>query len=157
MRHEEISQPVKKANMMEMMLLQSFSRHDIAPSYLECLIPLLKEYAADSHIIKALELGTTKAAYVIKHGIAPAYHDEVSSALKKEVFSLGIDESEINHISELEIGVQYPTELGIEFRHFKTIDLEDGRAETITETVKGAFEDDNIDLASSFIGVMSDG
>ena len=156
-RQEEISQPAKKAKKLEVMLLQSFSRHDIAPSYLECLIPLLKEYAADSHTIKALELGTTKAAYVIKHGIAPAYHDEVSSALRKEVFSLGVDESEINHISELEIGVQYPTELGIEFRHFKTIDLEDGRAETITETVKGAFEDENIDLASSCIGVMSDG
>ena len=156
-RQDEISHPTKKAKSLEIMLLQSFSRHNIPPAYLDCLIPLLKEHAPDSHIIKALELGSTKAAYVIKHGIAPAIHEEVKDALKENVFSLGFDESEINHVSELEIGVQYPTDLGIEFRHFKTIDLENGKAEIIVETVKGAFEDEEIDLESNAIGGMSDG
>ena len=156
-RQDEISQPERKAKLMEIMILQSFSRHNIPPAYLDCLIPLIKQYAPDSHIIKAIELGSTKAAYLIKHGIVPSIHDEVKDALKEEIFSIGFDESEINHVSELELGVQYPTDLGIEFRHFKTIDLEDGKAETITETVMEAFEDEDIDLASNCIGAMSDG
>ena len=156
-RQDEVSQPERKAKLLEIMILQSFSRHNIPPAYLDCLIPLLKQYASDSHIIKAVELGSTKAAYMIKHGIAPAYHDDVKEALVKEIFSIGFDESEINHISEMEVGVQFPTASGIEFRHFKTIDLENGKAETITETLKEAFQDENIDLGTNCIGAMSDG
>ena len=42
-RQDEISQPTKKAKLLEIMLLQSFSRHNIPPAYLDCLVSLLKE------------------------------------------------------------------------------------------------------------------
>ena len=57
----------------------------------------------------------------------------------------------------MEITVKVATKEEVEYRHFKTLDLEAGDAQTITDTIVDAFEDKNISLNDGCIDVATDG
>ena len=60
--------------------------------------------------------------------------------------------------SEMEIMVRLATsELGLESRHYKTVDLEAGDAGTITETLLDTFTEDGVDYKAKMISVDMDG
>ena len=148
-----------KSKDLEIAIVAFLSRHYVPPSEAECLMKILKKFAPDSEIIKNVALGREKARYLTIHGVGDAYEHETLQKMKNsDAFSVQIDESEVNKVSQLEVMAKIATpEAGIETRHYRCLDLEAGDAETITDTLLDAFSDDQIDYKSKLIDVGMDG
>ena len=148
-----------KAKDLEIAIVTFLSRHGVSPKQAECLMKIMKKFAPDSEIIKKASLGREKARYLTVHGVGEAFGEETVQKLKNcDAFSVQIDESEVNKVSQLEIVAKIATRgEGIETRHFKRVDLEAGDAETITDTLIDAFEEDGIDYKAKLIDVGMDG
>ena len=144
---------------LEIALVTFLSRHHIPPPQAECLMKILKKFAPDSDIIQCASLGREKARYLTLHGVGQVFEEEVVNRVKNcDAFSVQIDESEVNKVSQLEIVAKIATcGQGIETRHYKCVDLEAGDAETITDTLIDAFEEDDIDYKATLIDVGMDG
>ena len=109
--------------------------------------------------MRKVKLGRTKAGYLTTFGIGETFEKETIDKLKNcDAFSIQIDESEVNKVSQLEIRANLSSKgKGIERRHFKVVDLEAGDAGTITETVLEAFIEDGIDVKGKLIDIGMDG
>ena len=144
---------------LEIAIVQTLSRHDVPPEFAECLSAVLKKYIPDSSIVQGMKLGSTKAAYLTTYGLGEYHEEETIEKMKaSDAFSIQIDESEVNKVSQLNIVAEIETkENGLEKRFFKTIDLESADAATITSTVIEAFEEENIDVKAKLIDVGMDG
>ena len=139
-------------------LVRSLSRHRIPFEYMDCLSDILKKHLSDE-IVQDMKVHHTKAAYITKYAISETYQRETVRLLRGcDAFTLGFDETEINKTSELELlaKISHP-KVGIQLRHYKTLDLENGTAETITKTILDALEGDLIDYRKTMIGAMNDG
>ena len=136
---------LEQARDLEIILVSFLSRHGVPPKLSDYLTALLKKYIPDSQIVAKMNLGSTKARYLTLRGVGEHAELETIEKVKNcDAFSIGIDESEVNKISELEVMVKFSTEDGgIENKHLGC--LEAGNAETITNTVFNFLEDKNID------------
>ena len=103
----------------------------------ECLVPILKRCLPDCSTVQEIKLSREKARYIAYKGIAPIFAAETIEKLKScDAFVVGFDETAINKKEEMEIVVKIANaEGGIEMRHYKTVELEAGDAETITTTL----------------------
>ena len=144
---------------LEIGLTQFMSRHNIAPQVAECLTDILKKFIVDSEIIRNMRLGREKAWYLMEYGISEEYEEKAIKKLREcDAFSIGIDESEVNKRSELEITANLSTkENGIEKVHYQAIDLEGGDAEVIAKSVLDPMIMDNIDYKAKMIDAGVDG
>ena len=106
-----------------------------------------------------MKLGHSKTTYLVKNAISPIYRQQTVKLLQHcDAFVIAFDESEVNKRNELELMVKLAhPEHGIQRRHYVTIDLEDGTAPTIVNTILNSFEDDGIDFEKKLISSMSDG
>ena len=148
----------KKSKKFQLELVRSLSRHRIQFEYIDCLIPILKKYVNDD-IIQNLKLHHSKGAYLVKNAVSKSYQDETVKLLEGcDAFVVGFDETEINKTSEMEVLVKIAhKDHNIQLRHYQTIALESGHAETIVNSLLGAFKNDGIDIENKLIGSMSDG
>ena len=114
------------------------------------MMKIVKKYAPDSEIIKQVALGREKARYLTIYGLGDTFEEETVRKMKScDAFSVHIDESEVNKVSQLEVVAKIASkEDVIEIMHYKCLDLEKGDAETITETLLEAFNEDEIDYRS---------
>ena len=119
-----------KSKDLEIALVTFLSRHGVSSQQAECLMKILKKYAADSDIIKNSSLGREKARYLTINGVGEAFEEETVQRLKNcDAFAVQIDESEVNKVSQMEIVAKIATcGEGIETRHYKCVDLEAGDA-----------------------------
>ena len=158
-RDEEKEKLRQATQDLEIGLTQCLSRHNIPPANVDCLVKVLKKYIPDSTIVQKMQLGKNKAGYLIEHGITPIYQNETIKKLKNcDAFGVAMDESEVNKRSELEVLVNVATEEeGLETRHYKTLDLEKGDAETITNTLLEEFVNDGVDFKSKMTSADLDG
>ena len=63
-----------------------------------------------------------------------------------DCFVIGFDETEVNKISEMEVLVKIAhIKHGIQLHHYRTLDLENGTAPTIAETILDALKEDLIE------------
>ena len=149
----------KNTKNFEIAFSQCLSRHNISPSAADCVVKIIKKYVTDSEIIKKISLGREKIRYITEYGISEVYEEETISKPKScDDFGVAIDESEVNKKSEMEIMVRLATsELGLESRHYKSVDLEAGDAGTITETLLDTFTEDGVDYKAKMISVDMDG
>ena len=148
-----------KSRDLEIAIVAFLSRHSVPPPEAECLMKIIKNYVPDSEIVQQASLGKEKARYLTIYGIGDAYEEETLKKMRNsDAFSVQIDESEVNKVSQLEVIAKIATPgEGIATRHYKCLDLECGDAETITDTLLDAFNDDNIDYSSKLIDVGMDG
>ena len=148
-----------KSKDLEIALVTFLSRHGVTSQQAECLMKILKKFAADSEIIKNSSLGREKARYLTINGVGEAYEEETIKRLRNcDAFSVQIDESEVNKVSQLEIVAKIATcGEGIETRHYKCVDLEAGDADTITNSLIDAFDEDSIDYKAKLVDVGMDG
>ena len=156
----EVENDVKKqANDLEIAVVTFLSRHSVPPGEAECLMKIMKKFAPDSDIIQHVRLGREKARYLTIHGVGDTFEKDTVTKIKNcDAFSVQIDESEVNKVSQLEVVAKIATvNEGIEIRHYKCLDLEKGDAETITDTLLDAFTDDGIDFKAKLIDVGMDG
>ena len=146
------------AKKLEITLARAFSRHQMSPSHLGCIVDILKQSLTDSEIIKHVSLSETKGSYTIL-AIAKTYHQETVQLMKEsDALSIGFDESEMNKREEMEIVVKmsHPKH-GIVTRHFKTVELDHGDAEYIKDTLLRQFSQEGISLEDLLISLMTDG
>ena len=147
-----------KAREFEIALSRSLSHHKISFEFVNCLSEHLTKYCGDSVVVNKMQLKRTKAEYYVKNGIGKTYAEETIKLLQTCVgFSIGFDESEVNKTSELEILVKLSNKSGVHMRHYKTIDLESGKAEVIVRTLLDQFDEDCIDYKQKLISSMTDG
>ena len=97
------------------------SRHSVPPPEAECLMKIIKNFVPDSDIVKQASLGREKARYLTIHGVGDTYEQETLQKLRNcDAFSVQIDESEVNKVSQLEVIAKIATPgEGIETRHYK--------------------------------------
>ena len=150
---------LKQARDLEIILVSFLSSHGVPPNISDCLTALMKKYIPDSEIVEKMSLGATKARYLTLRGVGEHAEKETIEKVKNcDAFSIGIDESEVNKHSELEIMVKFSSEnRGIENKHLGCLDLEAGNAETIKTTVFDFLEEKNIDYKGKLIDVGMDG
>jgi hypothetical protein len=148
-----------KTKNFEIDLVRALGHHKIANAFLDCLQPILKKHCGDSIVVSKMKLHRSKGDYMAEHGIGKAYKDETVKLLREcDAFSIGFDESEVNKVCQLEILVKLShKDYGITLRHYRTIDLEQGSAECLTETLLSSFDEDGIDYKRKCIAPMSDG
>ena len=155
---EEEEDTKKQAELLEIKLVSALYRHQITPHFLDCLVPILKDSLPSSDIVQKLSLSREKGRYVALHGIAPVFEAETVQKLKEcDAFVVGFDETCIKKKEDMEILVKIanPGE-GIELRHYKTVELEAGGAESIKDTLLDTFQADGIDYKKKMIGTMTD-
>ena len=112
---------LKKTKDFEIALVQFLARYHIPPSNAECLTVILNKFVTESDIINKMKLGREKARYLTEYGIGEYYEEITHRKLKNcDTFSVGIDESEVNKKSELEMIVNVVTNNGIENLHYKS-------------------------------------
>ena len=80
----------------------------------------------------------------------------IQEALSGKVVSDQKEQDDRNKTTELEILVKLSVS-GIELRHYRTIDLFSGTAETIVDTILSSFDEDGIDYRRKLIAPMTDG
>ena len=131
----------------EIALARSISHHKISFEFVDCLVNQLKTHCGDSAVVERMRLSHSKAEYLVKNGVGKTYAEETVRLIKAcDASSIGFDESEVNKTSELEVIVKLSTkEGGVQLRHYRTIDLEDGKAETIVHTLLKQIDEDGID------------
>lgn len=156
---EEEGEVKSKARDFEIALVQALGRHDVPCRVVECVAGVVKDYVTDSEIVKEVKLGRTKVLYTTEHGLGAMYEEETVKKLKEcDAFGVAFDESEVNKKSELVITVKISSkEEDVETRHYKSIDLEAGDAETITNAVLDTFIEDKVDFKKKMISVDMDG
>ena len=151
-----------KVQNFEIDLIRRLDHHNITPDFLPCLVNCVKTHLADDDCLKIVDnvsIGKSKGRYIAQHGIAKTYKEETVTKLQNcDGFSIGFDESEMNKITELEIIVILSTKgIGIEMRHYRTLALESGDAETITNAIKDQLDEDKILWKEKLIAPMTDG
>merc|ERR1711978_361400 len=106
-----------------------------------------------------MSLGRNKGQYISEHGIAKTYLEETILKLQTcDGFSVGFDESEINKFTELQVMVILAEKSnGIELRHYRTLNLDGGDAESITAALVEQFDEDRIPWREKLIAPMTDG
>ena len=159
---ESTSSLKTKVQNFEIDLIRRLDHHNITPDFLPCLVNCVKTHLADEDCLKIVDkvsIGKSKGRYIAQHGIAKTYKEETVIKLRNcDGFSIGFDESEMNKITELEIIVILSTKgVGIEMRHYRTLALEAGDAETITDTIKDQLDEDKIPWREKLIAPMTDG
>ena len=148
----------EKARKLEILIVASLARHQISLDFVECLTPLLKQSLPDCEIVQKMTLSREKARYLAAEGLAPIFEAETVKMLREcDAFVVSFDETAINKEEEMEIIVKLAhPETGLEMRHYRTVALEAGDAETITETLLETLEDDMIDYEKTMISTMTD-
>ena len=143
---------------LEISLIRWASRHNIAFGNLECLAEILKK-ASDDEVISSIELGRNKCEYVAAHGISDFYFKDLVENIKQsDGISIGFDESAMNKREECELVVKmsHPTK-GLITHHYRSIELHQCDAESITNVVYAAFEEEGIDLSNKLVSLSTDG
>ena len=154
-----VNDPIKAAaKEFEIDLVAVMAHHGVPSTIFDCLTATMKKHITDSDIVKEMKLGREKARCLLIGGLGEHFKNETITKMKNsDAFSVALDESQVNKRSELEITVKLSNDEGIESRHYKSLDIEDGKAETITNAVIEEFEKDGIDFRSKLIHVETDG
>ena len=149
----------EKARDLENALVMMLSVHGIQHTLVDCLEEILKKYITDSEIIKRMQLGRTKAGYIVKHGLGEHFEKETISLLKDcHCFAASLDESEVNKSSALEVVVNIASEdQETTSRHFTCLDIPKTDAETIVDEFLESFVTEGIDYKSKLVNVGTDG
>lgn len=87
--------PIKSDNVSvaEIKLAGFFAEHNLSFSIVDHLVPLLKEIAPDSAIIKDMQVGRTKLTALVKNVVGLQHKNELVEKLKNSKFSILTDES----------------------------------------------------------------
>ena len=152
----------KKTRNFEIDLVRRLDRHFVSLEVLPCLVQCLKTHLNSEEgkqIVENMSLGADKGRYLSEHGIAKTYLEETILKLQTcDGFSVGFDESEVNKLTELQVMVILAEKSnGIELRHYRTLNLDGGDAESITAALVEQFDEDRIPWREKLIAPMTDG
>ena len=151
----------QKVQNFEIDFIRTSDFHNVVPEAIPCLIDCIKRHLGGDdakEIASKVSISTTKCRYVQVEGIAKTYIDETVKKLRNcDGFCIGFDESEVNHIQELEVMVILADEGGIELRHYRTLALDSATADAIFNTIVEQLEEDKIDWKGKLISPMTDG
>ena len=142
----------------EISMARALSYHNISADFIDCLQRQLKKHCGESIVVQRMRIGRSKCQVMQRMGISPTYRAETVEMMRGcDALSIGFDESEIDKISELEIMVRISSESGICLRHYRTLDLESGTAQGITDDLLSQMDGDGIDYKKKLLSAMTDG
>ena len=133
--------------------------HGLSSSFFSCFADLVPQLFPDSEIARLWGtsrgkhgLRATKADYFGTEGIAPYLHNELVSLLRKNYFSLNLDESSVNSKTQLDLNVSLNSD-GIPVKkHLTTISMEEGTsAAEIAGAILQYLESEEIPLKNMMI------
>lgn len=105
-------------------------------SYNSCslTIPVMKAMFPDSEICRKINLGYTKAAYIISFGLAPSFQQELSIFLNHcDYYVLCFDEAlnKISQSGQMDIHIRFFNECKVESRYYTSVFMRYTTAEDI--------------------------
>lgn len=147
-----------KALKAEAMLVSAFTSHNIPETFVDCLVPLLKAAITDSDIVKKMEMGRTKAGYLLTHGIADHHRNKIVGYMKKYHYSLNWDASVIGKAEQLDVNVSFRGDEDLIYKaNYTTIQCKDGATgDAIAKYVLDSLKKDGIPL-KNWVSGQSDG
>ena len=147
-----------KALENEAMLVSCIANHGIPDTFVDCLSNLLPVMFPDSKYVKEMNLGRTKANYLLTKGISPHLKEMLFSLMRKFPFSLNFDESTVNKSQQLNINVSYRNgDNCISKANFTTVEITEGTTgEDIANLVLKSLEE-NIIPMRNLLSVQTDG
>ena len=125
----------------------------------EDLSTTFQQMFTDSEIAKTFSLGKTKISYVIVHGLAPYFHDNVAKVLNDCNFFIACFDETLNHVvqrEQMDVHIRFwdETQRNVATRYFASAFLGHARAPDLLEKFKGVFNEKSL---SKLIQVSMDG
>ena len=138
--------------------------HGLPSSSFTCFGNLASRIFPDSNIAKRWSgnkdgMRQTKGDYFLTHGVYEFHHQKLVNKLRKTFFSVNIDESAVNHKSQLDVNVSFidADERESVKLNFTTISMENGTsAEEIFEALLQVFDSSFIP-SSNIVTLVTDG
>lgn len=132
---------------LEGMVLAFMAEKTLPFSIAPDLVKLMKEAAKDPHSSDLLTMGKSSASYKTRFGVADTYEEETLIEMRKNPFSLNIDESmSNNHKKILSVLVSYfSNEMEeVVVRHLISLELDIVNSSTLFKALCDVFEEKNI-------------
>nr|XP_029727988.1 uncharacterized protein LOC115266161 [Aedes albopictus] len=136
--------------------------NNVSFAAVDSLVSVLKTMDPDSAVFSKLKLGRTKAGAVVDGVLAPVQHDELVGKMRKQNFSLMIDEStDISTAKTLAMVVRLLEDDTDKFQVCDTVytivELKACDHRSIYNAIIDEFKKDNIDYKKRLKGFASDG
>lgn len=150
-----LNEKVAKA---ELLITGYFAEHHVPFTHINHLSEICKKAFPDSEIAKNLQLKKTKLTYIMQDGIAHYERNEISEILRKQKFSILIDEStDVSVTQILAIVVRFFDEHALQVKDalLDTVVVENGSSQGLYKAVKSTLTKENIPM-SNIIGFASD-
>lgn len=138
-----------------------FAEHNIAIKLIDDMVPLIKDIAVDTEVIKKIELGRTKCTNIINNILCCQETEDLCRDLRNNYFSILVDEStDIGADKFLCVLVKYmkygSTVVHTRLLKLLKVDAKSGTAENLYKQFKQLFEEMQVPL-KNIIGMASDG
>ena len=137
----------------EIIYLHHVEAHGIPQHAAGCAGELFQQMFPDSKTAAKMTFSESKQGYEITHCRGPYYQTQLVERLRREFFSVNIDESTVLKTTQLALTVQYyhRTQGRILGEHYKTKD-----ADTLVSALRNAFTADNINYEKLLVCVETD-
>ncbi|CAG5054157.1 unnamed protein product [Parnassius apollo] len=134
------------------------AKHDLPISLVDDFVSLLRNLFPESKCLDDVHLGKQKATNILRQVTGATYKQEVIDIMKNSYFNIIIDETtDLSVKKQLAIIITFFNSLTkkVEYRFFDLIDMIDGTAKGILQTIKGSFSKHEVPLDHVF-GLTSD-
>ncbi|XP_072181906.1 uncharacterized protein [Diadema setosum] len=147
----------RKSN-AEAMVVSFIAENNLPFTMTSKVLDLAKELSRDHKVLADLSLDRTSCTYKLKEGLASVCHKRLVAEMKKNPFSINIDECTAkNNKRVLSVLVSYFSEdLGMSIvHHYVSLQLTTVNANTVFHAVKKALEEDEIPF-TNVVSSLSD-
>lgn len=151
-------QDQKRAKENEIRIASFLIEHNISFNTADHLVFLIKHLHTDKNSMNMTSCGRTKATKIITNVTGSYGKETILSILRTTKFSLIIDEStDIGTIKNLAVIARYYTKGKVCDTFLELMEISQGTAENIYNSIVSFFNENHIDYKSNMIGLAADG
>lgn len=131
---------------LESMLVSFLAEKSLPFSLAPDILELAKALSNDRKALSELKMHHTAATYKLQYGVAKTFQEKLSEDLKKNYFSLNIDESTSNNFQKIvTVLVNFPNEnRDIVTKHLSSFSVVKANSEALFQGIVKIFEENNI-------------
>lgn len=146
---KEFNKNIRNSKIAELRIIMFIIQHNLPFMLIDPLISLMKSIAIDSPIVKGIKCGKTKATNTVNSVILEEGLEQISNILRRQPFSLIIDEStDVSTSKSLALVVRFFDHVygKVKDKFLNLIEIEKSDARTIYSSIIKLFENLQIPL-----------
>ena len=154
---KDITEGEAKIRTAELKLCAWAAQHNVPFSHFDSLIPLVKDIALDSIVVKGIKLKRTKATSIISNVLGQTQYDFLCNIMRTRKFSLLIDES-TDKSSDKSLALVIRCFCGTEQNDyfFGLLEVTEANAKALYQLIIDKFKSAEIPYVQNMIGFGSD-